>query len=101
MIFPVWLACVILAVVLTAGITVWGWSHPLAYIGAGLFWLIAAFSSSSIEFIVSYKDVSYDYLKEFTYSYLTVFFGFVGVWMLLGGASESYHIIMLEAEGGE
>ena len=68
-------------VVLGAVITLLGlfYNVPGCFLLGGVFWLVAAFGAVDVEFSVVYKDTGYDYLKDFTYPYLSLFFGLIGL----------------------
>ena len=94
MIFEVWAVCVVLAAVVTlVGLF---YNVPGCFLLGGVFWLIAGFGAFDLEFKVVYVNTGYDYLKDFTYPYVGLFFGLLGLGELLlfgGGtlqALESY-----------
>ncbi len=77
MIYAIWGAMVVLAAVLTlVGLF---YDVPGCFLLAGVFWVVAAFGSVDVEFSVVYKTTGYDYLKDFTYPYLSLFFGVIGL----------------------
>lgn len=87
MIFEVWVVCCVLALAVTlVGLF---YNVPGCFLLGGVFWIIAGFGAFDLEFKVVYVNTGYDYLKDFSYPYLGLFLGVLGLaeLLLFGGGT--------------
>ena len=76
MLFEVWLMVVALAVIVLV-IGFYDWRNPVLFLLGAVLWLVVAYMSADIEFMITYSGS--DYLKSFRYIPLILFFGALAV----------------------
>lgn len=73
--YVVWLICTVLAA--AASVAAVKWKQAWVLLGvAGLMWSVVGLSSANVEFVVTYSTS--DYLKDFSYPFLVMFYGLLG-----------------------
>jgi len=93
MIITVWFAVISVAVIFTIiGLTINNNSSVNIVINliAGISWFIVAMESANIQEVIVYQNN--DYLKEFSFPYLVLLFGLIGIWCMIHSAYQMYNL---------
>jgi hypothetical protein len=89
MILPIWITLIALALILSL-VSLYKDAILLQAV-AGVNWIIVAITSSDVNYVIVYQNT--DYLKPFSYAYLIMFFGILGVCFLLYSAWRGYKLV--------